>query len=357
MGNSQSKLIQGFDADEYRKCLQITAQQTDTNYAEIPTSPPGDCTLLYHSEDMGLDNQWNLWTDEDSVLYVSIRGSVGRAGSWMQNFYSAMVAAEGEMKLPNDQVFKYVLAKNPQATVHVGWTLGLAYLAPDILSQLQEYHQKGYQDLIITGHSQGGVLSMLFSSYFHYNSDLAQKYQWKTYASAPPKPGNQAFAYDFDFIHKDRVFRVVNSSDWVPESPISVQTLEDMNETSPFRNADELFGQMGFLQRVVVRRVYKAMSSELEEARDQIHKNVGKRTYKYVDEELGGFEQPEVVPSEFFVTCGIPIVLPPVDGYEDYVDSLNKDSAFRHHLYYPYWFLINAHYPIEEVETSSTQAP
>lgn len=345
---AKANLLPGFDADEYRMCLKIVAQQTDTNYAKIPTTPPEDCELSYHSPDLGLDNQWNLWIKEDSTVIISIRGSVGRAASWLENFYSGMLPASGSLTRADGSEFNYKLSARADASVHAGWLIGVAYLAPDIERELIDLQSKGYRNFIVTGHSQGGVLSMLMTSYLHYKNVWKKESAWKNYASAPPKPGNQAFAYDFDFITRGgKAFRVVNAQDWVPESPVSVQTLDDMNETSPLRNADAFFDEIGFVKRVVIRRVYGALDKKLRDARDQLIKNVGNRVFGYLEKELPGLPEPELNQSQFYVTCGAPIILPTAEGYDEYLTTLSRDGAFTHHMFEPYWYLINAHYPAQ----------
>ncbi len=71
-----------------------------------------------------------------------------------------MVPAQGELKLSNDFTFKYHLAENPRAAVHVGWLIGVAYLAKDILPKIDSCYKKGIKEFIIMGHSQGGALTL-----------------------------------------------------------------------------------------------------------------------------------------------------------------------------------------------------
>ena len=78
-----------------------------------------------------MDNLWDLWKDENGVVAISIRGTTAKSISWLANFYAAMVPAKGELKVADDYLFKYQLAANPRATVHVGWLLSLAFLSRD----------------------------------------------------------------------------------------------------------------------------------------------------------------------------------------------------------------------------------
>ena len=331
-------------------CLKISAQQTDTNYAKIPTAPPSDCKLIYHSPDLGLSNQWNLWEREDSTLIIAIRGSVGTKGSWIENFYSGTMKAKGTIAKADGSEFKYKLAESDNALVHAGWLIGTAYLAPDITREIGNYYQKGYRNFLMVGHSKGGALSILMRSYLEYSGTLHDDLKLKTYSSAPPKPGNQAFANDYDFITRAGWgFRVVNEQDWVPETPVSIQTFDDFNSTSPFRNAEELFGEIGPVKRIAIKSIYNSMANELEEARKKMNKNVSKRAFKYLEEELPGLTEPEIEGPVYYVACGIPIILPPVDGYKEFLSTISRKGAFTHHTFESYWFLVNRHYPSESV--------
>src|SRR5690606_37934119 len=97
----------------------------------------------------------------------SVRGTTEKAESWLANFYAAMVPAKGELHLSNDDIFKYNLASNPKAAVHVGWLLGTAILSKEIVPKIKEQYQKGTKSILITGHSQGGAICYLLTSYLY----------------------------------------------------------------------------------------------------------------------------------------------------------------------------------------------
>lgn len=332
-------------------CLKITAQQTDTVYAEIPTTPPDDCELIYHSSDIGLSNQWNLWEREDSTLIISIRGSVGTKASWLENFYSGTLKATGAIAKANGETINYKLAESENALVHAGWLIGTVYLAPDICEKIELYYKKGYRNFLMVGHSQGGALCILIRSYLEYSGTLKEDLLLKTYSSAPPKPGNQAFANNYDYITRGGWgFRVVNELDWVPETPITVQTFDDFNATSPFRNTDELFKELGPMKRMAIRSVYRSMEKELDDAKKQMNKNVSKRAFNYLEEELPGIPEPDIQGPIYYVPCGSPIILPSVEGYSEFLSTLSRKGPFTHHMFHSYWYLMNKHYPLISVD-------
>ncbi|MGB0423400.1 MAG: lipase family protein, partial [Flavobacteriales bacterium] len=306
---------------------------------------------IYHSPDLGLSNQWNLWEREDSTLIISLRGSVGTKGSWVENFYSGTIKATGSIAKANGEQFKYKLAESDDALVHAGWLIGIAYLAPDLREKISTYYGKGYRDFLMVGHSQGGALTILMRAYLEYSGLLRKDVNFKTYSSAAPKPGNQAFANNYNFITRNGwAFRVISDLDWVPETPISVQTFEDCNDTSPFRNAEDMFQQIGPVKRMAIKSVYNSMAKDLMKAQKRMNKNVSKRAFKYVEEELPGLPEPEIEGPIYYVACGAPIVLLSVDGYDEFLTTLSRGGAFTHHMFDSYWYLINKHYPVESTD-------
>ena len=82
----------GFDKAEYRELLKVSTRQGDSLYnPELPA--PEYFQRRYRSEEMGLDNRWELWLSKDNVAAISIRGTTMQTDSWLENFYAAMVPA------------------------------------------------------------------------------------------------------------------------------------------------------------------------------------------------------------------------------------------------------------------------
>ncbi len=330
----------GFNAEEYLECMQITVQQSDTNYVEIPVGPPENYKELYHSPDMGLDNQYDVWLREDGLVVLSIRGSVGRKASWLENFYAAMLPAKGELQLSDTLNFKYTFAELEGAKVHAGWTIGMAFLGPHMLEKVLDLHTEGYRDFVIIGHSQGGALATLTGAYFHHHPDFPQDIRLKTYASASPKVGNTQFAYDYNAAHYNWSFRVVNTEDWVPQMPISVQYLKDFGDKDPIKGSKKMMKELPVIQRVALRKVLKKLDRETEEAMAVLQKYLGKRLHGFLDEYLPEFERPEFAESENYLPCGIDVILMPGSDYPEYIKTLPQRGVFTHHMYQPYVHLV-----------------
>ncbi|HEY3251697.1 MAG TPA: lipase family protein, partial [Ignavibacteria bacterium] len=142
------------------------------------------------------------------------------------------------LQLNDSTSFDYQLSTDPKAMVHTGWTIGLGYLAPDIETKINEYYrQKHVKEFLLFGHSQGGAISFLLRSFLEYEKQkgkIPADIVFKTYCSAAPKPGNMYYAYDFDFITRNGwAFTIVNTADWVPETPFSIPTIHDLISPIP----------------------------------------------------------------------------------------------------------------------------
>ena len=331
----------GFDKAEFLELLRLSARQADSAYfMKLPE--PRHFVMTYRSPVVGLDNRWDLWVCEDSTAVISIRGSVRSATSWLANFYAAMAPAKGRLQLSDGDYFDYQLAKNPRAAVHVGWLAATAFLSRDIVPKIKLGYGQGVDEFLITGHSQGGAIAYLLTAYL-YNlqerGELPADIRFKTYCSAAPKPGNLYFAYEYE--HKTAggwAFNVVNSADWVPETPISIQTLDDFNETNPFDQAREVIKQQKFPQRVALNFAYNKLDKPTRKARENYQKFLGEMTTKSIQEHLEGFEPPAFFESNHYVRTGRTIVLFADEAYYQRFPD-NDEEPFVHHVFEPYLYL------------------
>jgi hypothetical protein len=347
---SARHLQPGFDGNEFRKMLSISAHQIDTPFTTRSWMPyPVGYDLCYRSPVCGLDNRWDMWTTRDSIGVISIRGTTGTDVSWLENFYAGMVRAKGKLYMESGRVFEYKLASDTNAYVHIGWTVGLAYMAPGIVEQINAQYQKGVRDFILMGHSQGGAIAYLLTSYLYYEKGkkIPADIRFKTYASGVPKTGNLYYAYDFDFITRDGwAFRVVSTADWVPEVPFSIQTLSDVEPGNPFVNIDALLGDARWPVRPVAKHIVRRINRSANKARKRFTKYLGKGSGKYVRKKIKGFPKQEYVPSLNYMTCGVPIILFADEAYhKQYPD--NYKNVFRHHGYGSYLYLLNQYYPVK----------
>lgn len=307
----------------------------------------GTFTKIFSSPEVGLYNKCAIFQRQDGTVVLELRGTVNKPESWLENFYAGMVPATGSLQLTNDYTFHYKLAEHQQAAVHVGWLLGTGFLSRTYLPVLDSLVQKGHNNIIVTGHSQGGALAFLNTSFLHYYY-LAKKQPvfLKTYASAAPKPGNQFYAYDFDFITRGGMgFRVVNAADWVPETPFSLQTLKDYNQVNPFTDAKATIKKQKFLVRLYMNNVYKKLDGSSAKAGRKFRKYLGEKMFTLSSKSLPGFEKPTLHYSMNYATAGTPVVLPTDSSYHTQFPFDGK-NVFVHHMYQPYIYLLDQYYPV-----------
>jgi hypothetical protein len=339
---SAQELKAGFDKNEYLEILNVSAHShADTNYTK-KFDKPTKYTLKYQSPEMGLVNQWALWSNDVDRIVINIRGTTQNTVSWLANFYAAMVPAEGELHLDTNFTFKYKLAKNQDASVHIGWLVGTAYLSRDILPKIDSAYAKGVRNIIITGHSQGGGISYLLTAYLHYLQEskrLSNDITFKTYCSAAPKPGNLFFAYDYEsYTQSGWAYNVVNAADWVPEVPVSIQTVNDFNKVNPFVDAKAMIKRQKFPANVALKHVYNQLDKPTKKAQRNYQKYLGKMASNIVRESLPNYNAPKYVNSNNYVRTGAYIVLQPDEMYYKKFNEKNS-HVFVHHLHEPYVYL------------------
>lgn len=329
----------GFSKAEYIELLKVSGQATsDTSYARR-NPPPEIFKFHYRSPVLGLDNRYDLWADGQGTMVVSIRGTTRNQVSWLENFYAAMTPARGEIQMPDGQKFAYNLTNYPNAAVHAGWLLGMAFLARDMLPRLDSAYGAGTRNLLIMGHSQGGAIAYLLTAFLRQrqtDGQLPAGWHIKTYCSAAPKPGNLHFAYAYEAATQGGwAFNVVNSVDWVPETPVSIQTLEDFNVVNPFSGAKASLGKQKFPMRLVMKHVYNRLNNSTRKARKTYVKYLGKVAGGRVAKVLKGMEMPPGYNSSNYMRTGQFVVLLADSSYLQQHPNTSK-NAFEHHLHGAY---------------------
>lgn len=338
---SAQKLKPGFDKSEYTELLHAYSRWGDSiQYKDITES--SRFIRTYRSEEMGLVNKWELYEDPDQINVISIRGTTPNEVSWLANFYAAMIPAQGQLHLSDSVTFNYHFADNPRAAVHVGWSVASAYLLQDIIPVLWKQYTSGVRDFIIFGHSQGGGISYLVTAqllYYQKTGVIPADIHFKTYCSAAPKPGNLPFAYEYEASRQmGWSYTVVNAADWVPEVPVSIQTLTDFNVTNPFKNAKSLIKKQKFPTNLALKHVYNQLTKHNKKAMRRYQKYLGKVASKFVVKQLVGFKSPEYFESNHYVRTGNMIILyPDTLYYTQYPDS--DTNLFVHHSLQSYLYL------------------
>lgn len=341
--HSQS-LQPGFDKGELAEMLCISARTgsdpayySDTNYI----AKPRQFHSIYRSPEMGLLNLWELWSDGSRVV-LSIRGTIPNPDSWLANMYAAMVPASGYLILAPNDTFHYQLATHPKAAVHVGWLMGAAFLGRDMLPKIDSCYTAGIRDFYITGHSQGGAISYLVTAYLlrlKEKQRIPADVRFKTYCTAAPKPGNLYFAYDYELATEGGwAFNVVNETDWVPEVPISIQTLDDFNPINPFVLAKDLIRKQRFPKNLALRFVYNQLDKPTRRAQRRYEKYLGNLLSKEICKKIPGFKVNGYYHSNDYVRTGTTIVLQSDSAYYQRFPQL-ANRIFVNHLHHSYVFL------------------
>lgn len=348
---SLAQLNPGFSPKEYKDFLGITAGSVqDSLFIKgIPQNP--NFKRIYESPLVGLENKWYLWIDQtQKVAWITIRGTANNPTSWLANFYSAMIPAQGQMKITETNTFEYNFSNDPKAAVHIGWTLSTGALAETLVPKMDSLYNSGYRDFVISGHSQGGAISYLMTSHLYYLKETgrwAEPIRIKTYASAAPKPGNLYFAYHYEFITRGGwAFNVVNGADWVPETPFSVQTVNDFNVTNPFSDAKDFIKKQKFPKNLIFKKVYNNLDNPTQKAKSKFQKYLGDYAGKEVKNTLPNYQSPDFFDSNYFTRAGDFVVLYPDSEYYQLFPE-EKEKVFKHHALQPYLFLLEKHYPAD----------
>lgn len=202
-----------------------------------PPFPPG-WVSLYQSPQLGIfDNMWELLHDPlpgSGRFAVLIRGTVDESGSIIDDLLSVMIPAASTL-LGRE----YRFAADPMAGVHLGFALAALVVlwdpADGILARLPALCPAG-SEVYIAGHSQGAAIASLVRSYLaNLPAGQALDYTHKTYNFALPRPGNAHYASEYNaaFANGGMAWCVSNSQDWVPQVPLTLESLWDVNTPNP----------------------------------------------------------------------------------------------------------------------------
>lgn len=337
-----------FDKAEYIETLKINQQahiKLDQWATDTVIGMPTEFNFVYRSPVVAFDNIWDLWIHKEKpIALIAVQGSIQTEASFLANLYAAMIPAKGELQLDKDFLFKYKLAENPNAAVQVGWFVAMAYLSKTIESKIDSCYKAGIKDFILTGHSQGGGIIFMLNAYLEnlkLDKKLPHDIRFKTYCSAGPKPGNLFFAYDYEKITEGGwAYNVVNTADWVPDVPFSIQTVDDFTSVNPFRNAKSIIKKQKFPANIALKRVYNQLSNPSKKAQRNYEKYLGKMVSKAVKKQIPNFKPPEYYKSNYYVRTGNTIVLEADEDYfKLYSNDIDNPNIWQHHLPKQYLFL------------------
>lgn len=346
--HTQAQLKPHFDVQEYLELLRVSRQQTDSVLKGDQTPKPSHYKRIYRSPIGPLLNRWELWTGDNQTAVISIRGTTSEQVSWLENFYAAMVPATGQLHIDDSTTFKYNLAQSPKAAVHIGWLLGMAYLSKTIVPQINElYHKQGIKNIIIMGHSQGAAIAYLLRSHLaslQQQNIIPANITFKTYCSAPPKPGNVYYAYDYNYLTRGGWgIAVTNAADWVPQTPFSIQTLNDFTDLNPFGGIDAATKGQSFFVNLYIKHVYNRLRKPPLRAVKNNQKYLGHMVYKFIKKTLPQLQEPNYAPTNQYTSCGVPVMLMPDEAYRQKFPD-NPKNVFTHHMFWPYYYLMEKEY-------------
>lgn len=338
----KARVEPGFVKSEYEELLRVSTRQGDSLYNPLLPAPR-EFSRLYRSEPLALDNRWELWVNTDSVLAISLRGTTLKVESWVENFFAAMSPLQGTFYFGDSLSLNYNLGKDPRAGVHTGWLIGTVFLFEDIKPKLDSCLAMGYHELLIVGHSQGGAIAYLLSSVLKQLQLEDPKYAklvFKTYASAAPKPGNLYYAYEFEsYFQQGWFYNVVNSADWVPEGPFSIQTTDDYNVLNPFKIAESEISNLSFPDNLIMGYVYRDIDHPTQKANRKLKKYLGEYISREVPKYIPGFKTPDFMESSNYVRVGHTIVLYADEAYYQQFPN-TEGEIWQHHKFEAYFYLL-----------------
>ncbi|MFD0701697.1 lipase family protein [Myroides pelagicus] len=339
------QLKPSFDKQEVIHSLEL-AKDLHKSFAKDTLYTLTNYTRIYESKELGLTNKWALYKNDQNIYEIAVRGSVNKGLSWMANYYAAMIPAEGTLKLETDKIVNYRLSDDPRAGTHAGWTVATLYLLEDIQPKLDSIIATGAREVIISGHSQGAAIAYLLTAAINQQKALHQLPSdliVKTYAIAPPKPGNLYFNYSYEATTRNWSYSVINTLDWVPEVPPTAQMLTDFNEISPFaeEETNAMFKKISWPKRWFAQGLFKGLKKPSKKAVHKYNKYLGSFIFKQIKKDLPHLEEPTYMKNANYHRVGNPVILQGINDQE-YMDKFNTSkSTMTHHNPPAYLYLIN----------------
>ncbi len=301
---------------------------------------------IYESGSVGLDNKWQLWSNNKYAI-INLRGSTSEQISWLENMYSAMIPATGEITLPGNEIFNYKLAQNPKANIHSGWTLATAFLAKDIIQHIKMLNYEGVYHFIITGHSQGAAIAQLLRSYLENTENIInKKNRFKTYAFASPMVGNKFFSTEYSENFSSSSFIINNVTDPIINTPFTIdkrKMLDPRDIETLMDSSKNIFKTLAF--RAVEKIIFSNPDSAyIEKAGTNIHRQISKK--------IGPFKMPKYQLDMTYTPVSNPILIGPFSEknfikkkYYKKFDLDSKKIFYQHKPYLYYLEILRRYFP------------
>lgn len=301
---------------------------------------------VYRSQEMGLTNRWGLYYNDKTKVYeIVIRGSVNKGVSWLANYYAAMIPSSGEVRLDQKTKVNYNLSADKRATVHAGWTIASLYLMQDIQPKIDSLVKLNQKEFIISGHSQGAAIAYLITANLQNQqllNQLPKDIIFKTYAIAPPKPGNLYFSYQYEKLSGPWSYSVINTQDWVPEVPPTTQTFKDFNSISPLSDGEikKAMAKIPWPKRMFAKSIYNSLKNPIEKSTKKYNKYLGSFMFNFIHKQLPELEEPKYSQNSNYNRCSNPVILDGINNpeYQKLFDKPN--NIMTHHLPPAYLYLL-----------------
>ena len=216
----------GFDAKEATSTIAMcNSFNFIEQYGTSENIIPEHFNLHHTSDVLGMDNKFEVY-ENNHVGVINYRGSTDKMISWVENCYSAMIPAKGEIVI-DAKAHDYAFASHENAAVHAGYGLTVVMLSEEIIEQIKALNKKGIYTIMITGHSQGGALATMTRAYLEHlpKGELSEKNSYKTYAYGQPMSGNKEFSEEYNtrFSDSGTSYSIINAEDPVPYMPFNYE--------------------------------------------------------------------------------------------------------------------------------------
>ncbi len=345
--NSQliAQFSQGLDKNEANDLMKLAyypfRMEKDGDSlmkAELP-----NYKIIKTVDSVAMDNAWSV-IKKDDIGIVTFRGTTSTKISWLENYYSAMIPAKGEITLPSGEIVNYIFAQDERAGVQTGWSLAILIMYPEIIDEIKKLNSEGIFNIYLAGHSQGGVLTLLFRTFLENlpESVLSKKNQYKTYAFAAPKPGNRFYSYEYNKICNANLssFTFINPYDWVPQTPFSVQSPNNVSNLNPFVEFENS-KEGSLLKRSGIHHIYNSIKNPILKSQKKINKTLGDRVSSLIMKDIGEFKVPEYMLDAAYFPVGVTIML---EQFKPSINPDDKSDAFWQHHSPHYIKLINDYF-------------
>jgi thiol-disulfide isomerase/thioredoxin len=133
-------------------------------------------------------------------------------------------------------------------------------------------------------------------------------------------------------------FTVVNSADWVPEAPFSIQTTMDFNPANPFANAKKAIKKAPFLKRIAMNNFYKSLDKPTQKANKRYQKQLGRTLGVFIKKSLPEYVTPTFFNSNNYARTGDNVVLYADQNYYT-LFPIDNEKIWTHHAFEPYLYL------------------